>query len=43
MSTYIIAGVIAAAVVLVIVKLLRDKTKGKTCNCSGCSESCHKK
>lgn len=44
MATYIISGIIVAAVVLAIIKLIRDKKNGKTCNCGcdGCSSACKK-
>jgi hypothetical protein len=45
LATYIIGGLIALAVVLVIVKLIRDKMNGKACNCgcSECPQSCKEK
>lgn len=45
-STSIIVLVILAGVVLAVVKLVKDKKKGKSCGCgcSGCSASgiCHR-
>jgi hypothetical protein len=45
MATYIIGGVVGLAVVLAVVKMIRDRMNGKSCNCgcSGCSESCKDK
>ncbi len=47
MGTYIVAGIILAVVILIIVKLVKDKKQGKTscgCGCSNCpgSSICHK-
>ena len=47
-GTILIGGIIAVAVVLVIIKMYRDKKKGRSscgCNCSNCPSSgtCHKK
>ena len=41
---YLLGAIIAAAVIFVVVKLVRDKKKGKSCcggdcsNCSGCNK-----
>ncbi|MBO4928530.1 MAG: FeoB-associated Cys-rich membrane protein [Clostridiales bacterium] len=48
LGTIIISILLAAAVVLVIVKMIRDKKNGKTgcgCGCSSCAmrDSCHRK
>ncbi len=38
MGTFVIAGILVLAVALIIVKLVRDRKKGKSCSC-GC-EGC---
>ena len=45
MATYIIGGLIGLAVVLAVVKMIRDRLNGKTCNCgcSDCVQSCKEK
>ena len=46
LGTIIVSLVLASAVILIIVKMIRDKKKGKTssgCGCAGCAmrASCH--
>lgn len=48
MGTIIVGIVLAAAVILIIAKMVKDKKNGKSscgCNCSCCSNSkiCHNK
>ncbi|MDE6521048.1 MAG: FeoB-associated Cys-rich membrane protein [Ruminococcus sp.] len=47
MGTFIVATVLATIIVLIIVKLIRDKKQGKTscgCGCTNCAmkDKCHK-
>ncbi|MDE7364468.1 MAG: FeoB-associated Cys-rich membrane protein [Ruminococcus sp.] len=47
MGTFIVAAVLVAIIVLIIVKLIRDKKQGKTscgCGCTNCAmkDKCHK-
>ena len=48
LATLLISAALAAAVVLVIIKMIRDRKKGRTscgCGCADCpmSGKCHKK
>ncbi len=42
--TIIVTGVIASAVIAIIVKGIKNRKDGKcSCGCSGCSMNCHGK
>ncbi|MBQ0012057.1 MAG: FeoB-associated Cys-rich membrane protein [Clostridiales bacterium] len=46
LGTIVVSAILLVAVVLVIVKMLRDRKRGRSCgSCAGCAmaDTCHKK